>query len=321
MQPLDLDLGGIHLRVTVDQPAIRGHALERYDGFFHLAPPKQADLEIHFRIDLESRPHRYHPVWVDSPPITSRGSMEHAWIEGEAFSGEIDWQRGNGTAVIPNSLAHLDLFVRIALGVELLRRRSTLLHAAAVVRDHFGIICSGPSGAGKSTIADICRDLGLRVLADEMVVARMQGASCRVIGSPFWHGERRSAPAGAVFILEQTETPRIERISAARALPRMMEAGGAPLALPDVQAAFFETCGMLLERIPAYRLGFSKNPGFWEVVDRLPEFAFFKPNTRQPLAPSTTMKTLPSLQSALSSADPSPTRPPRTPTPQHGDSK
>ena len=95
--------------------------------------------------------------------------LDRVELRGLGFEGFLDWGARRGECVVPAAQAHVDLFVRVALGVELLRRGGTLLHAAAVVRDDFGVAFSGPSGAGKSTVAEISRAAGLTVLSDEMI--------------------------------------------------------------------------------------------------------------------------------------------------------
>ncbi|MBP7146087.1 MAG: hypothetical protein KBD01_00970 [Acidobacteria bacterium] len=271
-----LDLAGYPIAVELPEGDMAARAAERYRGF--IAPPgAPAAFRLAIRIDRAARPANFHPVHVDNPPVRSAGDLDSARVGGDGFDGELDWTAGAGRAVIPDSLAHLDLFVRIALGVALLRAGDTLLHASAVVRDHFAIAFAGPSGAGKSTIAAICAAGGLPVLADEMIAVHHAGLGTRVAGTPFWNGAPRSAPAGALMFLAHAPAPTLTRITADRALPRLLAAGGAPLGLPAVQQAFFAACAALLRRVPAYVLEFAPDPGFWAAVDRLPEFGYFRP--------------------------------------------
>ncbi len=274
-------LAGTALRLTLPDEDLATRVDERYEGFLVTETGARGALELDFEVDPDARPTGFHPVWVNNPQICASGDLSRARLEGEGFRGEIDWEQGRGTARIPDSLAHLDLVVRVALGVTLLRTGDTLLHAAAVLRDHWGLVFCGPSGAGKSTLADICREGGLEVLADEMVALRRQGAGLRIHGTPFWRGSLATGPAAAIFLLRQADQAQVERISAERALPEMLSAGGAPLDLPAVQEAFFAALAGLLRRVPAYRLSFAPNAGFWPSIDRLPEFAFFRPRPRR----------------------------------------
>lgn len=272
-----IEIAGLRLALELPTASMTTRVLERYEGF--LADPQQSDPDLELSFEIDAKAPCFHPVWVENPAVRSRGDLMKAVIEGEGFEGAVDWNQGRGRARIPDSLSHVDLFVRIALGGRLLREGDTLLHAAAVRRDGWGLVFAGPSGAGKSTIADLCRQAGLDVLADEMVVLRHRGAGVRVYGTPFWSGIAGGVPAGAIFLIEQAPAAEAASLPPDRALAEILAAGGAPLDLPAVQQAFFETVGGLLRRVPAYRLRFAKHPGFWAAIDRLPEFAFFRPRT------------------------------------------
>ena len=272
-----IEIGGLRLSLELPTPSMITRVIERYEGFLTDPGETEADIELSFEIDPESP--CFHPVWVENPAVRSEGDLGKTMIEGKGFQGHVDWNQGRGRARIPDSLSHVDLFLRIALGGHLLRSGDTLLHAAAVRRDGWAIVFCGPSGAGKSTIADLCRQDGIDVLADEMVVIRHSGAGMRVYGTPFWKGMTDGAPAGAIFLLHQAAAAEVTPLPPDRALAEILAAGGAPVGLPSVQQAFFAAVGGLLRRIPAYRLHFAKRPDFWTAIDRLPEFVFFRPRT------------------------------------------
>ncbi len=274
-----LQIAGLTFDISVTGAEFSTRLRERYAGF--LKESGRPEFSLTLKVDPTRRPERLHPTYVDNPPLTASGSLSAARIEGDGFDGLLEFELGRGSATIPDSLAHLDLFVRIALGGVLLREGSTLLHSAAVVRDHFGVVFSGRSGAGKSTIAALCRDAGQTVLADEMVVVRRQGSGTRVHGTPFWHGQNLSAPLGALFFLAHAPQHRVTRLKPADALPHLLKAGGAPLPLSDFQSAFFSACGEVLRRVTPYRLEFTPDQSFWGAIDRLPEFAFFRPKPKK----------------------------------------
>ncbi len=217
------------------------------------------------------------PDAVDNPVLEPQGDLDRARLRGAEFSASLDWAAARGAATLPDSVAHVDLLLRVVFGVLALRADGVLLHASAVVRDRFGIAFTGPSGAGKSTVARACRDAGLEVLADEMIGYRTSGVGARFDGTPFWHGAPRSAPAGGLLFLVQAARPAVRQVPPARALPRLLAAGGAPLDLPAVHDATFAACSALLRRVPAYELEFTPDASFWNELDRLPEFAYFRP--------------------------------------------
>ena len=267
-----IEIAGLVLRVGFENDSMLARVEERYEGFLGDGSPT---MQLSIEIDADAP--RFHPVWVDNPPVEAEGDLGAAALRGEGLRALIDWDAGHAEARIPDSLAHLDLLVRVVLGGLLLREGDTLLHAAAVRHDRFGLVFCGPSGAGKSTLARVSREAGEEILSDEMVAIRRSGQGVRVHGTPFWNGTPTSAPAGGLFLLEHAAQPRVQQADTARAMAEILQAGGAPLALDAVQQAFFAAVGSLLERIPVYRLAFAPDPGFWPVIDALPEFSFFRP--------------------------------------------
>jgi hypothetical protein len=286
-----IEIAGYRLRLSVSHDPLAGRLDERYGGFLDPDGTRPAELDLHLAVDPSRRPDRYHPVHVDNPPTRTRGGLDRLELDGDGFEAAFDWERGRGEAVIPDSLAHLDLVVRVGLGVGLLREGGLLLHAAGVLHQRFGLAFTGPSGAGKSTLAEICRAAGMPVLADEMVAYRPAGVGCRLAGTPFWRGRPAAAPAGGVFVLQQAPRHDVEWLAPARALPRLLEAGGCPVDTPAVQQAFFDACSGLLRRVPAYLLSFAPDAGFWRAIEARPEFAFFRP--RPAPAPASDLPRLP----------------------------
>ncbi len=252
----------------------------RYGAF---AAPTAADAPA-FRLALRLHAEPPRPDEVANPPLVPAGDLDRARLTGRDFSAELDWVDGRGRATLPDSVAHVDLLLRVVFGIAALRAGGVLLHASAVVRDRFGIAFTGPSGAGKSTVARACREAGLDVLADEMIGYRTSGVGARFDGTPFWHGTPRSAPAGGLMFLVQAPRPAVRQVTPARALPRLLAAGGAPLDLPAVHDATFAASSALLRRVPAYELEFTPDASFWSVLDRLPEFAWFRPAAPAPEA-------------------------------------
>jgi hypothetical protein len=258
-------------------------AAQRYRDFLTVGSDTAAsDLELRLALSGGPLPAGVHPEWVDNPPLAAEGDLSAMGVRGDGFELDFDWERGRGRGTIPDALSHLDLAVRIALGVQLLREGDCLLHAGAVVRDTWGLVFAGASGAGKSTIVRLAGETGCRSLGDDLIAFRRHRLATRIHGSPFWHGAPESAPAGAVFVLEQAEEPRVDWLHPSEAVAPVLAAGGAPVDLPAVQRAFFEAISRVVRHVPAYRLSFRPDTSFWEAIDARPEFAFFRPGGARP---------------------------------------
>ena len=276
-----LDIAEVGLILEFSEIPMALRARRRYAGFLRASEAHAGDaFTLQIAVRHETSIPGLHPEFVDNPPARAEGDLEHVHLAGADFEAELDFARGRGRAAIPDSLAHADLVVRTALGLALLRRGGTLLHAAAVLRDGFAIAFAGPSGAGKSTVATVCREIGLPVLADEMVAFRRIGAGARFFGTPYWRGAPDSGPAGALLFLQQALRRRATHVPPSEAVPLLLAAGGAPIDLPAVHEAFFAAAGEVLRRTPAYRLEFTPDPGFWDVLDQRDEFSFFRPTPR-----------------------------------------
>lgn len=273
-----LDIAQWPIELAADA-RLHGRLAERYGPFLVAAAPDGTVPRFRLSLEVDDAADRpgLHPTFVANPPVQAAGSLDAVTLSGDGLRARLDWNAGEGRARVPDSMAHVDLSIRVALGVGLLREGATLLHASGVLRDRFGIAFSGASGAGKSTVAALCRAGGLTVLADEMLAFRRTGAGHRFHGTPFWRGTTASGPCGALLFLVQAERHAVRHLPPGEALPRLLAAGGAPLAIPAVQEAFFASCAEILRRVPAYELRFTRDAGFWDVLDRLPEFAFFRP--------------------------------------------
>jgi hypothetical protein len=273
--------------VGVDLPAgaqgLAERAGARYRDFLREGPASgPPDLRLRLGLAPGPLPEGVHPDWVANPSQVAEGDLSAMSLRGDGFELELDWERGTGHGTIPDALSHLDLAVRVALGVRLLRDGDCLLHAGAVVRDTWGLAFAGPSGAGKSTIVKLAGQSGCRSLGDDLIAFRRHELATRIHGSPFWHGAPESAPAGAVFVLEQADRPRLDWLHPSEAVAPILAAGGAPVDLPAVQRAFFEAVSGVVRHVPAYRLAFRPDESFWEVVDARPEFGFFRPPGLRP---------------------------------------
>ena len=111
-----------------------------------------------------------------------------------AVGGRYDPASRRGWLDAPRNLGEVDALIRLALSLELPRRRAILLHASAVTR---GLVFAGASGAGKSTAAAA---LG-PALSDELVVVR----DLDVYGTPYWNGRAEKARIDRIVILERGE--------------------------------------------------------------------------------------------------------------------
>jgi hypothetical protein len=116
--------------------------------------------------------------------------------------------------------------LRILHSLILADRGGFLLHAASAVCDGRAYLFAGVSGAGKTTMTRLAPP-GISLLTDEISYVRRGAGGYWAYGTPFAgelakSGENCSAPVSALFFLEQGPENRIDEISPAEAVLRLM---------------------------------------------------------------------------------------------------
>lgn len=143
--------------------------------------------------------------------------------------GDIEYERERAT--VPASDSYLEtLAVYRKIAEEMPRFDTFLFHGSCLAADGEGYLFAAKSGTGKSTHARLWREmLGERVLMinDDKPLIRADGREVRVFGTP-WDGKHRlstntSVPLKALCILERAEENTIRRITAAEALPVLLQ--------------------------------------------------------------------------------------------------
>lgn len=137
----------------------------------------------------------------------------------------------NGAPLEASSPEALELLVLCRSAAELLPRYDTVLfHGSALSMDGEGVLFTAASGTGKSTHTALWRRVfgsRVRMINDDKPFLSAREGQIRVFGSP-WQGKHRlgentSAPLKAVCILCRGRENTITRVSAAEALPLLMQ--------------------------------------------------------------------------------------------------
>jgi hypothetical protein len=199
-------------------------------------------------------------------------------LDSERFEGEIGF-----------SVRELDKFtpVRIIELIETFISNSyilyfglnglgTFIHACGIADGEKGYIFAGPSGHGKSTIAKLSRPR--TILCDEMVLLkRDENKKKWLFGTPFV-GDSESVNKGVqckgIYFIGKNDFNEVTPISRMAAVIELMKEGvmGNFLSLEGIQriyphSKFLTLFFDLLEGLPFYRLRFTKDNSFWEMID------------------------------------------------------
>ena len=153
---------------------------------------------------------------------------------------------------------------------------SFLVHSAGVVHEKSGYLFVGASRTGKTTVAKLSTND--RVLNDEICMVKLRGKSVRLHDTPFngfFRGKvQGQAPLRAIFMLHPRAAHRIRPLGRSEAVSGLFQQIVPPVGLDELVGRrayeqMLDAAGRLLERVPAYKLEFKQNNGFWRQIDRI----------------------------------------------------
>jgi len=210
-----VEIGGVPVSLCTDSEGFRDLLCQRYAGFLSSSG---ADYELEFQL-TESR-----TVSDDDVRVRRKGRQ---WcIERGDFHAQWDPDSGRGWVEQTPNPYSLDSVLRILHSLILAARGGFLLHAASAICNDRAYLFSGVSGAGKTTLTRLAPS-GICLLTDEISYVRPGAGGYLAYGTPFAGelakaGENCSAPMAALFFLEKGTSNRIDEISPADAIRRLM---------------------------------------------------------------------------------------------------
>src|SRR5580704_19063367 len=270
-----VEIGGIPISLSTSDKVFFELLRRRYEDFLSTTP---AEFALDFEI-IEPRP-------ASDDDVRVRRDGEEWLLERGDFSARWDPRTGTGRVRQNANPYSLDSVLRILHSLILARRGGFLLHAASAICDGRAFLFSGVSGAGKTTMTRIATP-DVTLLTDEISYirpdkgttgARDGSVSYRAFGTPFAGelakaGENTSAPIGALFFLEKGPENRIDDVSSAEAVRRLMR--NILFFAEDrrlVEKLFATACDFVA-RVPIRRLTFYPDGRVWDLVQKFgPDF-------------------------------------------------
>jgi hypothetical protein len=214
-----VEIGGIPIALVTDNQSFLDLLRQRYKGFLS---PARAEFELEFDLTVAG------PVSDEDVRVRRMGDD---WIlERGDFHARWDPRTGRGKVRQNANPYSLDSVLRIVHSLILAERGGFLLHAASAICDGRAYLFSGISGAGKTTMTRLAPP-DITLLTDEISYLRPSpspsAGGYSAFGTPFAGelaraGENCSAPVSALFFLEQGPENRIEELSCAEAVRRLM---------------------------------------------------------------------------------------------------
>jgi hypothetical protein len=255
-----IEIGGLPVRLCVDEPAFLTLLKERYAGFVSVG-------EAMFVLNIDLTPQT---MMSSTEDVRVRWSSGQWLMERGDFRAEWDPSAGRGRIRQTANPYAIDSVLRILHTLLLAREGGFLVHAASVIRDGRAFLLAGRSGAGKTTIARLAPPDAI-LLTDEISYVRWQHGQYHAFGTPFAGemarpGENLRAPLAGIFLLAKGPRNMIEPIGladATRALLRNILFFARDTALAHL--VFQAACDFVCRR-PVRRLTFVPDPRVWELI-------------------------------------------------------
>src|SRR5271154_566344 len=254
-----VEIGGIPIGLSTSDPRFREMLRERYNGFLSASRP---EFELEFELDQIGSP--------SDEDVRVRRENDFWLIERGDFGARWDPQTGRGSVRQNANPYSLDSVMRILHSLILAERGGFLLHAASAICDGRAYLFSGVSGAGKTTMTRLAPS-DITLLTDEISYLRPSAEGYAAFGTPFAGelaraGENCAAPVSALFFLEQGPENRIDELSSADAVRRLMRN---ILFFAEDQVLvekLFATACDFVDTVPIRRLTFYPDTRVWDVI-------------------------------------------------------
>jgi len=259
---ISIEIGGTNIALRTRDSSFRRLIENRYAGFVG----NSLNSNFEFDIDL-AEPSEFSEVGQGLEVkiqagewLLTRGDFRASWNPKTSY-GYIRQSRG------PYAI---DCVLRIVHSLILARQGGFLVHAASAIRGGKAFLFSGVSGAGKTTISSLApRDAML--LTDEISYVRRNDNHYIACGTPFAGelarvGENKSAPLGAVFLLEKGQQNSIEPIGATDAIQRLLRNILFFADDPSLVELVFRAACDFASLVPIRRLVFVPDHRVWDMI-------------------------------------------------------
>jgi hypothetical protein len=254
-----VEIGGIPIALSTGDEGFFDLLRQRYDGFLSSSPP---EFELEF--DLTSTG----PASDDDVRVRREGDE---WlIERGDFQARWEPRTGRGSVRQNANPYSLDSVLRILHSLILTQRGGFLLHAASAICDGRAYLFSGVSGAGKTTMTRLAPP-DVTLLTDEISYLRSNAEGYSAFGTPFAGelaraGENCAAPVSALFFLEKGPENRVDELSSAEAVRRLMRNILFFAEDHGLVEKLLATACEFVARVPVRRLTFYPDARVWDDV-------------------------------------------------------
>lgn len=257
-----VEIGEIAFEIRTRDQRFRNMLSIRYAGF--LSPEARPDCCFHVEL--------CEPTDEMAADDELQVGMERGFwhFRRGDFVAKWDPVTGSGQVRQTSNPYAIDSVFRIVHSLILASRGGLLLHAASGVREGKAFLFSGVSGTGKTTISRHA-PADVTLLTDEISYLRDSQGGFLACGTPFAGelaktGENLAAPLDTLFFLEKGSENRMESMSPADALRRVMR--NVLFFTHDQQLVnqVFNSACKLIQQVRVRRLIFLPDSRVWEII-------------------------------------------------------
>ena len=263
MEPLDLSIAGVTIRMAFQEP------VPMTDAFRPFLTRQQPDYTAVFRrvealpaydarVLFEGNCYRVHPDGCRSFFDAPKDLTPYALARTDHAAGTVDVaylpKGAHCVSEMDNSFFHL--------GFEglLIRRDRVCFHAACIRTEYGGILFSGPSGIGKSTQAALwCGHRDAVLLNGDRPILQRTDSGFLAWGSPYAGSSRchvnASVPVTALVFLDQAPENRIRRLKTGEAFRKIFAGLTMYTWDPEFMNRACDLAMALAAKVPCWELG------------------------------------------------------------------
>jgi hypothetical protein len=257
-----VEIGGIPISLQSNHGDFLNLLRQRYSGFVSTSPAQ-------FRLEFDL----VNTVKASDDDVRVRRDG-HDWLLARG-DFHARWNPETGHGIVRQNLNpySLDSVLRIVHSLILATRGGFLLHAASAICDGHAYLFSGVSGAGKTTLTRLAPP-DVTLLTDEISYIRPGDDGYCAFGTPFAGelarpGENCSAPISTLFFLEKGPSNRIDEMSSAEAMRRLMRNILFFAEDSELTDALLSTACQFVSRVPVRRLTFYPDGKVWDHIRQL----------------------------------------------------
>lgn len=267
---LIVSIAGLAVSIDTSEcaPPIRNQMIDHYSAF--LVPSAQVIYNICIRTEPGEPfvPFQVGGVWQ----IYSREHAGRIEFESHLEKGWMNPATGQAELTLRES-GDPENFFRVMYAWLALEHGGLLVHSSGVVRDGRGYAFFGASGDGKTTISRL--SLNHTILSDDMVIIRKKNGKFHLYGVPFRGNlieaprTNASADLHGLFTLVKDHTHRLVPMSTSEGMAHLVACIPFVMAQPGNIQRVLGISSELVTQVPVRTLHFSRDPGFWRVIDGL----------------------------------------------------